>query len=203
MPALAPKLDFPILQRTVGGQPLSYLDNAATTQKPRAVLDALQRFHERHNANVHRGVHTLAEEATAQYEDARGKVARLVGAPDPRSIVFTAGTTAGINLVAQGWGPLNLRAGDQILLTEMEHHSNLVPWQMQARRTGAELRYLPVDAAGPLQLEALDSLLTERTRLLAVTHTSNVLGTVNPLPALIGRAHAAGALVLVDAAQAV
>jgi cysteine desulfurase/selenocysteine lyase len=203
MSFVPPKADFPLLAREAGGRSLVYLDNAATTQKPQAVLDALTAFYTRHNANVHRGVHRLAEEATEQYEGARKTLARLIGAPSPRGVVFTAGTTASINLVAQAWARPRLRPGDEVLLTEMEHHSNLVPWQMAARQTGAVLRYLRVDGHGRLELDRLDTLLTERTRLFAVTHTSNVLGTVNPLPRLIERAHRMGTLVLVDAAQAV
>ena len=203
MPFVPPKADFPLLARASGGPPLVYLDNAATTQKPQAVLDALLDFYTGHNANVHRGVHRLAEEATGLYEGARKTLARMIGAASARSIVFTAGTTASINLVAQAWARPRLRPGDEVLLTEMEHHSNLVPWQMAARQTGATLRYLRVDGQGRLDLDALDTLLTERTRLLAVAHTSNVLGTVNPLARLIERAHRVGALVLVDAAQAV
>jgi len=198
-----PKADFPLLAREAGGLPLAYLDNAATTQKPQAVLDALTDFYTRHNANVHRGVHRLAEEASGLYEGARATLARMIGAASPRSIVFTSGTTAAINLVAQAWARPRLRPGDEVLVTEMEHHSNLVPWQIAARHTGAKLKYLRVTDGGTLDVEGLDALLTERTRLLAVAHTSNVLGTVNPLPWLIERAHRAGALVLVDAAQAV
>jgi cysteine desulfurase/selenocysteine lyase len=196
------KSDFPILRRTIDGAPLVYLDNAATAQKPQAVIDALVRFYSQHNANVHRGVHRLAEEATELYEGARANVARLIGAADPRSIVFTRGTTAAINLVAQGWARHALRSGDEILVTEMEHHSNLVPWQMAAQATGARLRYLGVTDDGRLDLAQLDALLSPRTRLVALTHTSNVLGTINPVAAIARRAHAAGALVLVDAAQA-
>src|SRR5579863_2668002 len=202
MPFTPPTADFPLLSRRLGGQRLVYLDNAATTQKPQAVLDAMMTFYTRHNANVHRGVHTLAEEATEAYEGARKTLAGFIGAPSPSSIVFASGTTAAINLVAQAWARPRLKVGDEVLITEMEHHSNLVPWQMVARQTGATLRYLRLDGQGRLNLERLDEQLNERTRLLAVAHTSNVLGTVNRLSELIARAHRVGALVLVDAAQA-
>jgi cysteine desulfurase/selenocysteine lyase len=193
--------DFPIFQRVINGHPLAYLDNAATTHKPRAVIAALSDFYAHHNANVHRGVHTLAEEATDRYEQARAKAARFLGAASPDEIVFTRGTTDGINLVARAWGR-RLRPGDEIVLTELEHHSNIVPWQLAAAGSGARLRYIPLAADGTLDLDAAQRLIGPRTRLLAVTHTSNVLGTVTPLERLIGWAHAQGALVLVDAAQA-
>ena len=202
MPALR-SADFPFLRRTFNGLPPAYLDNAATTQKPQAVIDALVRFYTLHNANVHRGVHRLAEEATGMYEGARANVARFIHAPSPRSIVFTRGTTDAINLVAQAWARRRLRPEDEILLTEMEHHSNLVPWQMAARETGARLRYLEVNRQGRLDLSQLRDLLSERTRLVALTYASNVLGTINPVAEVTRLAHAAGALVVVDAAQAV
>ncbi len=194
--------DFPILEREVNGHPLVYLDSAATSQKPRAVLDAMDEYYTRHNANVHRGVHTLAEEATRMFEQARGKVARFVGASE-RATVFTKNATEAINLVAWGWGLRNLHQGDELLVSEMEHHANLVPWQLVAKLTGARLEAIPVTDAYTLDLDALDGLLTERTRLVAVSAMSNVLGTVNPLPEVVARAHAAGALVLADASQAV
>jgi cysteine desulfurase/selenocysteine lyase len=194
--------DFPILRRMIDGQPLAYLDNAATTQKPRAVIESLVEFYERHNANVHRGVHTLAEEASALYEEARSKVARFIGAA-PEEIVFTRGTTQAINLAARAWGSRNLRPGDEVLLTTMEHHSNIVPWQLVAAETGAALRYVPVTDGGELDLAEAERLIGARTRMLAITHASNVLGTVNPVERLIRRAHAQGARVLVDAAQSV
>jgi cysteine desulfurase/selenocysteine lyase len=194
--------DFPILERLVNGKPLVYLDSAATSQKPVAVLDAMHEYYTRHNANVHRGVHTLAEEATRLFEEARGKVARFVGASE-RATVFTKNATEAINLVAWGWGLRNLRPGDEILVSEMEHHANLVPWQLVAKLTGARLAAIPVTDAYALDLDALDGLLTERTRMVAVSAMSNVLGTVNPLPAVAAKAHAAGALVLADASQAV
>jgi cysteine desulfurase/selenocysteine lyase len=195
--------DFPLLARTVHGKPLVYLDSAATSQKPRVVLDALQEYYCRYNANVHRGIYAIAEEATARYEAARATLARLLHAARPEEIVFTRGTTEAINLVAGSWGRATLRAGDEIVLTEMEHHSNIVPWQLLAAEKGARLKYVPVTDAGRLDLDALDRLLTERTRLVAVVHQSNVLGTVNPIREIADRAHAAGALVLVDAAQSV
>jgi cysteine desulfurase/selenocysteine lyase len=198
----AVRRDFPILERRIRGKPLVYLDSAATSQKPQQVLAAMDDYYRRHNANVHRGVHTLAEEATHLFEEARGKVARFVGASE-RATVFTKNVSEAINLVAYAWGLRNLREGDEILVTEMEHHSNLVPWQLVAGMTGARLRAIPVTGDCLLDLEALDGLLTERTRMVAVSAMSNVLGTVNPVAGIAERAHAAGALVLADAAQAV
>jgi len=194
--------DFPILDREIRGRPLVYLDSAATSQKPRQVLEAMDRYYERHNANVHRGVHTLAEEATHLFEEARGKVARFAGASE-RATVFTKNVSEAINLVAYAWGLRNLHAGDEILVTEMEHHSNLVPWQLVADLTGARIRAVPVTDAFLLDLGALDDLIGERTRLVAVSAMSNVLGTLNPVAAIAERAHTVGALVLADAAQAV
>lgn len=196
------KEDFPILQRTVHGKPLVYLDNAATSQKPVAVIRALVDYYERYNANVHRGIHTLAEEATAAYEAARAKVAALIGA-SPDELVFTRGTTEALNMVAHGWARQHLRPGDEILVTPMEHHSNLVPWQRLAKERGLRLRAIPLTEDGRLDLTALDGLLTERTRLIAVTHMSNVLGTVTPLAEIARRARAAGAVVVADGAQSV
>jgi cysteine desulfurase/selenocysteine lyase len=196
--------DFPVLRREVRpGVPQVYLDSAATSQKPRAVLEAMQAFYELHNANIHRGVHRLAEEATELFEQARATVARFIGAPDPRQIVFTRNTTEAINLVAHAWGRSQLKAGDVILLSEMEHHSNLVPWQMLAAERGLRLEFLPVTDGGELDLTALPRLLDLRPRLVAITHMSNVLGTVNPIDHIIRESHRAGAAVLVDAAQAV
>jgi cysteine desulfurase / selenocysteine lyase len=194
--------DFPILDREVRGKPLVYLDSANTSQKPRQVLDAMADYYERHNANVHRAVHTLSEEATHLFEQARGKVARFVGAAE-RATVFTKNASEAINLVAYAWGLRNLREGDEILVTEMEHHSNLVPWQLVAGMTGARVRAVPVTGDHLLDLDALDNLLGGRTRMVAVSAMSNMLGTLNPVPAVAERAHAAGALVLADAAQAV
>lgn len=183
------------------GKPLVYLDNAATSQKPQPVLDALAQHYERHNANIHRGVHRLAEEATAAYEEARTKVARFLGAPETTGLVFTRGTTESINLVAHGWGRKNLGEGDEVVLTETEHHSNLVPWQLAARDTGARLRFIPVREDGTLDMEEAERLIGPRTRIVAAVHASNVLGTVNPVERLAELAHEAGALMLVDGAQ--
>ncbi len=193
--------DFPILSRTVGDHPLVYLDSAATSQKPNQVIDAEADFYRRHNANAHRGIHMLGEEATEAYEGARATVARFLGAPSPETIVFTRGVTESLNLVAQGWGRKFLTEGDEILLTEMEHHSNIVPWQMTAAVTGATLRYIPLTDDGLLDLSGLGSLLTERTKILGVTGMSNALGTITPLRQLADAAHAVGAIIAVDAAQ--
>ncbi|MDE2846241.1 MAG: cysteine desulfurase, partial [Gemmatimonadota bacterium] len=200
--ALRYRADFPILDRKVHGKPLVYLDNSATSQKPRAVLDALDDYYTRLNANVHRGLHTLSEEATNAYEAARERVARFINAP-ARNLVFVRNTTEGINLVASAWGRKNVGAGDEILLSVMEHHSNIVPWQMLARETGAVLRYFDIRDDGSLDMDQADELITERTRIVSIAHMSNVLGTVNPIEAIVERAHAAGALVFVDAAQSV
>lgn len=193
---------FPILGRKVNGHRLVYLDNAATTQKPAQVLDALERYYRISNANVHRGVHTLAEEATAAYETCRRRVARLVGVADPRQVVITRNATEALNLVARGWGR-RLGPGDEVLATEMEHHSNLVPWIMLARERGVTLRHVPVTDGGELDLAACARLLSPRTRLVAVTAMSNVLGTINPVPEIAGMARRVGAVVVVDGAQAV
>ena len=195
--------DFPILDRQINGQPLAYLDNAATTQKPWAVLAALDDYYRTANANVHRGIYTLAEDATALYEGARNSVAAFVNAPSPEQVIFTRNATEAINLVALSWGRTYLRPGDLVVCTEMEHHSNLVPWQMLAQATGARLEFVPVDDLGRLRLDEMDALLGEEPRLLAVSAASNVLGTINPLDEIVRRAHAAGARVLVDAAQSV
>lgn len=193
--------DFPILHQEVHGKPLSYLDNAASTQKPRAVIEALDTYYRRDNANVHRGLHELANRATEAYEAARGKVARFFGIADEAELIWTRGTTEAINLVAYSWGMSELRPGDEILLTLLEHHSNLVPWQLVAQRTGARLRFLDIDDQGRLDLSTLDELLTERTRLVSLVHVSNALGTVNPVSEIAARARAVGARVLVDGAQ--
>ena len=194
--------DFPIFEREVNGKPLVYLDSAATAQKPRQVIDAVSHFYEHHNANAHRGIHTLGEEATERFEGARATIARFLGAPAPETIVFTRGTTESVNLVAHGWGRTFLREGDEILLTEMEHHSNIVPWQMLCERQGASLRVVPVDDAGELRMEQFEGLIGPRTKLLAVTHLSNALGTINPVREIVAIAHARGVPVLVDGAQA-
>jgi cysteine desulfurase/selenocysteine lyase len=195
--------DFPILQRMIGDKPLVYLDNGASSQKPEAVLRAMDDYYRQRNANVHRGVHTLSEEATADFENARLRVARFIHSPSDKQIVFTRGTTEAINLVAQTWGRANLRPGDEVLITEMEHHSNIVPWQMLRDELGFTLRYVPITPHGLLDMDALDSLLTERTRLFSFIHVSNVLGTINPVRNMVDRAHALGALVLLDGAQSV
>ncbi len=196
------RAQFPTLHQQAHGHPLAYLDNAATTQKPQSVIDAISRFYAHDNANIHRGVHLLSERATAAYEAARDKVAALFNATSRRSVIFTRGTTEAINLVANSWGAEQLRPGDEILLSGMEHHSNIVPWQMVAARTGAVIRVLPMDDDGALRMDLLDSLLTERTRIVGVVQMSNALGTINPVEEIIARAHAVGALVLVDGAQA-
>jgi cysteine desulfurase / selenocysteine lyase len=200
--------DFPILDRQVrDGRPLAYLDSANTSQKPRQVIDAISGFYERHNANIHRASHQLGEEATAVYEGARVKAARFLGAADEAEVVFTKNITEGINLVAYSLGnargSLRINPGDEIVITEMEHHSNIVPWQLLCERTGATLRWFGVTDDGQLDLSQLASLITERTRLVALAHQSNVLGTINPVRDIADAAHAVGALVLVDAAQSV
>jgi cysteine desulfurase/selenocysteine lyase len=195
--------DFPILERTARGKPLVYIDNAATTQKPRSVINAVSRYYTQYNSNVHRGLHELSEQATEAYEGAREGARRFIGARDRREIVFVRGATEGINLVAQSYARPRLREGDEILITEMEHHSNIVPWQLVCQQTGAQLRVLPFDDRGELRLGQLEKLLNPRTRLLAVTHASNALGTLNPIPRIVETAHAAGVPVLVDGAQAV
>ncbi|HRZ92434.1 MAG TPA: cysteine desulfurase [Candidatus Paceibacterota bacterium] len=194
--------DFPALDQQVHGHPLIYLDNAATSQKPRAVLEAMQRYYERDNSNVHRGIHELSNRATTGYEGARERAARFINAGRAEDIVFTRGTTEGINLAAQAWGRRRLGAGDVILLTEMEHHSNLVPWQLVARQTGARLEFVPVTGdEGLLDLDRLDACLSSRVRLFAFTHVSNTLGTVNPAAELCREARRRGIPTLVDAAQ--
>ena len=195
--------DFPILQLRVNGRRLVYLDNAATTQKPRQVIEALVRYYETSNANIHRGIHTLATRATEQYEDARRKVARFIGARGPEEVVFTRNATEAINLVARAWGDEHIGEGDEIVLTLMEHHSNIVPWQLLARRKGATLRYAGITDDGKLDLDELRRLIGRRTKLVAVTHMSNVLGTINPVADIAEMAHRAGALLLVDGAQSV
>lgn len=199
---LALRREFPILQQQVHGKPLAFLDSGASSQKPRRVIRSLEEYYETTNANVHRGVYQLSEQATFAFERARGKVARFVGAASPKEIVFTRNATESINLVARAWGDANVRAGDRILLTVMEHHSNLVPWQQLAQRTGARLEFLPIDGEGRLVLDDLDRKLAG-VKLVALTQQSNVLGTINPVREIVARAHDAGALVLVDGAQSV
>ena len=203
------RADFPILRTILHksdqnpGVPLAYLDNAATTQRPRQVVQAIVDVYEKHYANVHRGIHWLSEQSTDLYEEARRKVQTFIAAAQPEEIIFTRGTTESINLVARSWGDANLKPGDEILLTEMEHHSNIVPWQQAAERTGAIVRWLPITDEGRLALGAFDQFLSSRTRIVALTAVSNVLGTINPLAPIIAAAHRGGALVLVDAAQGV
>lgn len=199
---VALRREFPILNQSVNGKTLAFLDSAASSQKPRRVIDCLEDYYRRYNANVHRGIYRLSEEATFAFERARGKVARFINARSQREIVFVRNTTEAINLVARSWGDANLREGDRILLSIMEHHSNLVPWQMLAQRTGAKLEFLPIDGEGRLALDDLDAQL-EGVRLVAITQQSNVLGTINPVAEIARRAHAVGALVLVDGAQSV
>ncbi len=192
---------FPILDQQVHGQPLIYFDNAATSQKPRAVIETLRHYYECDNSNVHRGMHELSARATVAFEAARARLARYLGAASEEEIIFTKGTTEAINLVANTWGPANLKAGDVILLTEMEHHSNLVPWQLLARRTGAKLRFVPINDDHELALEKLESLLTPEVKLFSFVHISNSLGTINPAAELCRRARERGIVTLVDAAQ--
>ncbi len=194
--------DFPILDQKVHGHPLIYFDNAATTQKPRSVIDALRRYYERDNANVHRGIHELSNRATAAFEAARVRAATFLNARSADEIIFTRGTTEGINLVAAAWGTKHIKRGDKILLTEMEHHSNIVPWQLLAQRTGAQLAFLPIsDDRGLLDLGQLDGFLTSDVKLLAMTHVSNTLGTINPVAEYCERARRRGIVTLIDAAQ--
>src|SRR5438105_10512177 len=195
--------DFPILRERAHGHPLIYLDSAATSQKPKAVLDALRNYYEHNNANVHRGLHELSSRATEAYETSRQHVAKYIGAATADEIIFTRGTTEGINLVAQAWGGKFLHAGDVILLTEMEHHSNLVPWQLLAERIGVQLRFVPVRDDGTLEFAKLSSLLTPEVKMFGFTHVSNSLGTINPVADLCRKARAVGAVTLVDAAQSI
>ena len=196
--------DFPILTSNVlDGQPLVFLDNAASTQRPRQVIDALSQVYERDYANVHRGIHTLSERSTEQYEQAREKVRAFINAEHAHEVIFTQGTTASINLVARSWGETNLKPGDEVLTTVMEHHSNLVPWQQVCEQTGAVLRHVPLTEDGRLDMDAFDQLLSDKTKLVAVVSVSNTLGTVNPITEIVKKSHDAGALVLVDAAQSV
>ena len=196
------RADFPILQLTVAGKPLVYLDNAASSQMPQPVMDRLRRYQTSEHANIHRAVHYLSETATAAYEAARTKVQRFINAREAREVIFTSGTTEGINLVAHGWGRQNIQAGDEIILTVLEHHSNIVPWQMLALEKGATIRVVPINDAGELLLDEYEALFNERTRLVSVGHVSNALGSINPVKKMIALAHAHGVPVLVDGAQA-
>ena len=198
------RADFPILEREVyPGVPLVYLDSTATTQKPNIVLESMDSFYRNNNANIHRGIHVLAEESTAQYESSREKVADFIHAPSSKQLIFTRNTTDSINLVSNTWGRVNLNQGDLVILTEMEHHSNLVPWQMLAAERGIRLEFIPVTGTGLLDLQVYEQLLKQEPKLVAFTHMSNVLGTINPAREIIQMAHAAGALTLVDGAQSV
>jgi len=200
----AVRADFPALARTVYDDvPLTYLDNAATSQKPQVVIDRVDRYYTHENSNVHRGVHRLSQDATDAYEEARRAVASLINAPDPSQVIFTKGTTEAINLVASSFGRMAITEGDEIVLTEMEHHANIVPWQLLANQTGATLQIAPINDAGELQLDAFEALLNERTKLVAVSHMSNTLGTINPVEAMIEAAHQRDIPVLIDGAQAV
>ena len=196
------RADFPCLEQQIRGRSLAYLDNAATSQVPRVVSEAVDRFDQTDRANVHRAVHELSQRATTAYDEARVTAQGFLGARDEREVVFTSGTTASINLVAQTWGRANLGPGDEVLVSHMEHHSNIVPWQLICAERGATLRVIPVDDRGQLQVDALDTLITERTRLVGLVHASNALGTINPVEDVIARAHAVGARVLLDGAQA-
>src|SRR5579872_846103 len=195
--------DFPILARSVHGKPLVYLDSTASSQKPLAVIEAMSGYYETTHANVHRGVYEISEEATAKMEKARVKVARFINARQSKQIIFTRNTTESLNLLAYSWGNANIHANDLIILTEMEHHSNLVPWQLLAQRTGVRLEFIPVTDDGLLRLDVYEALLKQEPKLVAFTHMSNVLGTINPAQEMIAQAHASGALVLLDAAQSV
>jgi cysteine desulfurase/selenocysteine lyase len=194
--------DFPALDQLVHGKPLAYLDNAASAQTPRQVIDAIRGFYELDRANVHRGVHELSQRATQSYEQARVKVQRFLNAGQLGEIIYVRGATEGINLVASSWGQTNIKAGDEILVSAMEHHSNIVPWQMLAERTGAKLRVVPMNQQGELLLEEYAAMLSERVKLVAVNHVSNALGTINPVKQMIAQAHAVGALAMIDGAQA-
>ena len=197
------RADFPVLSRRVHGQPLAYLDNAATSQKPQSVIATLDRYYSEYNANIHRGVHTLSEEATAAYEGARRRIATFINAGDAKQIIFVRGTTEAINLVAQSWGRGRLQKGDEILISGLEHHSNIVPWQMLCEQTGAKLRVMPITDTGEIDLDAGRKLLGPATRLVAVGHISNALGTINPVAEIVRLAKEHGALTLIDGAQAV
>ena len=192
---------FPVLNREVKGKPLVYLDNAATSQKPQVVLDALLNYYTEYNANIHRGIHTLAEEATAAFEATRDTVKQFINAGSREQIIFTRGTTEGINLVAQTWGRQNIKAGDEILVSNMEHHSNIVPWYVLCQEKGAVLKVVPINEEGELIMDEFEKLLTEKTKIVSIVHASNALGTVNPVKEIIKAAHKKGAVVLIDGAQ--
>lgn len=203
MTLLDVKSDFPILNQQINNHPLVYLDSAATAQKPQVVIDAVSDYYKYDNANVHRGVHTLGQRATDAYEGARETVRQFINARQSKEIIFTRGTTASINIVARSYGDAFITAGDEIVLTEMEHHSNLIPWQQVAKRTGATLKFIPLEADGTITMTSVKETITEKTKLVAITHVSNVLGTINPIKAITNYAHDMGSVVLVDGAQAV
>ena len=194
--------DFPILHQEVNGKPLAYLDNAATSQKPTQVIKALDKYYQEDNANIHRGVHTLSERATIDYEQARGKVRSFINANSEKEIIFVRGATEGINLIAQSYGRTNLNTGDEIIISEMEHHSNIVPWQLLCEQTGAILKIIPINDSGELILEEFEKLLSPKTKLVSLAHISNALGTINPIQIIIDRAHEHNAIVIIDGAQA-
>ena len=194
--------DFPVLHQQVNGKPLIYFDNAATTQKPFAVIETLRTYYEEYNANIHRGIHTLAEKATSAYEEARARCSRFIHSAEKEEIIFTYGTTDGINLVAQAYGRKFLTPGDEVLISCMEHHSNIVPWQMVCNQTGAILKVIPISAPGELLMDEYRKLLSRRTKIVAIGHVSNALGTINPVHEIVKLAHQAGAVVLIDGAQA-
>jgi cysteine desulfurase / selenocysteine lyase len=198
---IAIRQEFPVLNRKVKGRPLIYLDNAATTQKPQVVIDALTYYYNHLNANIHRGIHTLAEEATAAFEETRDAVKDFIGAGSREEIIFTKGTTEGINLIAYSWGRKNIREGDEIIISNMEHHSNIVPWQLLCEEKGAILKVIPINDAGELELDEYEKLLSSKTKLVSIVHVSNALGTINPVKHMIARAHAVGAVFMVDGAQ--
>ena len=194
--------DFPILHQEVNGKPLAYLDNAATSQKPTQVIEALDKYYKEDNANIHRGVHTLSERATIDYEQARGKVRSFINANSEKEIIFVRGATEGINLIAQSYGRNKLKTGDEIIISEMEHHSNIVPWQLLCEQTGAILKIIPINDSGELILEEFEKLLSPKTKLVSIAHISNALGTINPIQTIIDRAHEHNAVVIIDGAQA-
>src|SRR3954471_11446251 len=194
--------DFPVLKQSIHGQPLVYLDSAATAQKPFAVIDAIRKFHEVDCANIHRGVHELSQRSTAAYEETRSKTKKFLNSKSKSELIFVRGTTEGINLVSNSWGRKNVKEGDEIIVSAMEHHSNIVPWQMLCEENGARLRVIPMNERGELLMEEYEKLLNPRTRMVAVTHVSNALGTITPVRQIIQMAHQAGALTLIDGAQA-
>lgn len=194
--------DFPLLHQEVNGKPLAYLDNAATSQKPTQVIEALDKYYQEDNANIHRGVHTLSERATIDYEQARGKVRSFINANSEKEIIFVRGATEGINLIAQSYGRNKLKTGDEIIISEMEHHSNIVPWQLLCEQTGAILKIIPINDSGELILEEFEKLLSSKTKLVSIAHISNALGTINPIQTIIDRAHEHNAVVIIDGAQA-